>query len=126
MLGISFKSSNRLEKKSVVTPNDPNIIYKAVYENSFIKLEISFFNQGDNLSVWIIKNQEQYFTLSEYLKHKNREDDLNSIERKSGEDIIQYLTRYLNFTHELLKTDLKPIIEGKTWEEVSRDWMGYR
>lgn len=124
-LGLNFKTLDRIETNSVVTPNHPNISYRAFYENKLIKFEIDFFTQAEDLSIWFIKSQEEYFTLSEYLKHKNREIELARLERVPGETTEQYITRYLDYTIGLLKTDLKPVIDGQ-WEEISRDWMGYK
>ena len=125
-LGLKLIESKRVEDENIIPPPDKIFSYYAIFKNDFVEVRFKYLIFAHSMEMWIIKNQSEYFTLSEYQKDKNREFQVNLLEKRTDEDEIQYASRYLSFATDLLRTELKPIIDGIKWEDISRDWMGYR
>lgn len=125
-IGLNFVSHTLTEKKDKLYPDEKVVSYRSIYRNEFIEISFNFYSDIDAIYITIIKSPSEYFNIEEYLVEKNKPNDLKKLKKTLNESPIQYLKRYIEFAIELFKTDLKPIIEGKTWEQVNHDWMGYK
>ena len=73
----------------------------------------------------VIKDERNFFTINEYYKYKKIDFDFNTVKRKkSSETWEEFVKRSLEIFLCFLK-NIQPIINGK-WEDIERDWMGYK
>lgn len=96
-----------------------------------IRMDVSFAPATQDLNgrfvVRIRKPTNQTLNVSEYLKAHGREEltkyftyhDPATDVRRFAEDFVQMLIK-------LMETDLKPVLEGRVFEETPIDWMGYK
>ena len=70
------------------------------------------------------------FGLDEYfLKLKRTDlDDLNSTRKSTsaGPGAIEYYRKYISICLDVIESDLLDVVQGKRWEIVPVDWMGYK
>jgi hypothetical protein len=125
-LGLNLIRVNRSEIDNPAPPPNKIITFICTFKNNFVEVSFEYIMPALSMDLWISKNQSDYFNLSEYLQHKNRHSELPLLMKQSHENEEQYVSRFLNFSVNLLKNELKPILDGQAWEKVSRDWMGYR
>ncbi len=83
-----------------------------------------------SLHMTIEKTEKQYIRMSDYLKeHGNTllEDlDEQRILNKDAWNARDYFKEILAVFIRYLETDLRDVLEGKRWEIVPIDYMGYR
>jgi hypothetical protein len=95
------------------------------------ELYISFFPAitGHNgaFTVMISKPVNQCLALSDYLKIHHRDDLLPYFTyHDSNTDIAVFADAFFKMLMELFDTDLKPIVDGTTFETTPIDWQGYK
>ncbi len=100
-------------------------------ERSAMEIDISFFSAAGGLNggfmVFIIKPVDHMLNVKDYLKLHGREALARFFSyRDPATDIRSFAETFLQMLGGLLDRDLKPIIEGRTFEETPIDWMGYK
>jgi len=87
-------------------------------KSSGVNLSVSVSDTG-SVTTFLSKDEMSY-DLHEYLKFKKRENEYIS-------DFFSVrLDKYIENLCALIKSELGDIITGKRWEDVPRDWMGYK
>jgi hypothetical protein len=106
------------------TENEPPDILKLDYSISSSKVTLRFTLSASPealLNVCFNNESDGFFYLSEYLTfHKMLaiKSQLFSCRRD--------ITASLHLIFELFNNELNDIIIGKKWEDIPRDWMGYK
>ena len=96
-----------------------------------MRIDISFCaaTRGLNggFTVLIIKPVNHKLNVEDYLKAHDREMLTEYFTyRDTSTNVRAFADMFLQMLVGLLDRDLKPIIEGKTFEETPIDWMGYK
>ena len=125
-LGIKFRSFTYEEAKNDVPPRDVLVSYSAIYRNPFVEMSITYSITANYFGAMIQKSKKEYFTISEYLKSKKRTNEDVAAGLQSDETASDHFLRFISQVYELTKGELQPIILGKIWEDIPRDWMGYK
>jgi hypothetical protein len=97
----------------------------------FLELDISFFparNGGNGAFLCrISKSNGQHLRVEDYLKIHGRHDLLpyfTYLDPKT--DIATFANDFFKMLLALFHSDMKSIIEGKTFEETPIDWLSYK
>ncbi|TXT27315.1 MAG: hypothetical protein FD134_66 [Gallionellaceae bacterium] len=96
-----------------------------------MEIRVAFDSAREGLnggfSVMIIKPVNRKLDVEDFLKLHGY-DELTKFftYRDPKTDICNFANSFLNVFCELLDTNLKPILDSKTFEETPIDWMGYR
>jgi hypothetical protein len=106
-------------------------IFHFLNKHTGMTIEISFFRarEGRNggFTVLIVSPGNRKLSIKEYLRLHGFEDlTKRFIYRDPSTDVRDFADSFLQMLVELLHKDLRPIIEGKAWEETPIDWMGYK
>ncbi|MGA3045469.1 MAG: hypothetical protein ABSD67_02530 [Terracidiphilus sp.] len=106
-------------------------IFHFLNERTRMKIDISFCaaTRGLNggFTVLIIRPGNQKLDVEDYLKEHGREQLTKYFTyRAPAANVRDFADTFLMMLAGLLDRDLKPIIEGKTFEETPIDWMGYK
>ena len=95
------------------------------------RIDLSFLaargglNGGFNVLIVAPKNRK--LDVEDYLKLHRIEEPIRAFTYRDPEtDVRLFATDFLNVLFRLFETDLKPILQGKAFEETPIDWMGYR
>lgn len=99
-------------------------------KKSGLSIDMSFFpsRQGKNggFNVLIVGRGNRKLSLKEYLRAHHKPELAEDFNYRSPADIREFCETVLNELLNLMATDLKPILDGKVWEETPIDWMGYK
>ncbi len=106
-------------------------IFHFFNKRSGLRLDISFLaaraglNGGFN--VLIVAPRNRKLDVEDYLnQHKIEEPTRAFTYRDAQTDVRGFATAFLKVLLQLFETELKPVLDGKTFEETPIDWMGYR
>ena len=88
-------------------------------EHTSIQLELSIGEKVESMTSWIVKSGRS-FHLQEYLNFKKRPDEYVKNFFNVGKEI------YFKNLCALIQSEWGDIITGKKWEDIPRDWMGYK
>lgn len=95
-----------------------------------MSIDISFFpsRQGRNggFNVLLVRPGNRKLSLKEYLREHKRDELADVFTYREPTDVREFSESFLTKLYELMATDLKPILDGKVWEETPIDWMGYK
>jgi len=104
-------------------------IFHFLNKQSGMRIDISFFAARDGLNggftVLLIKPVNRKLDVEDYLKLHDRLTPTFRY-RVSETDVRKFAEEFLQMLLRLLSGELKPILDGKTFEETPIDWMGYR
>jgi hypothetical protein len=100
-------------------------------KRTLMNMDISFFPAREGLngafSIHFEKHVNRMLNVADYLKLHGREDLTKFFRyRDPKTDVRHFADSLLQILIGLFGTDLKPIIEGKTFEETPIDWQGYK
>ena len=95
------------------------------------RIDISFLAARAGLNggfdVLIVAPRNRKLDVEDYLKrHKLEEPTRAFTYRDPKTDVRGFATAFLKVLIQLFETELKPVLDGKTFEETLVDWMGYR
>lgn len=96
-----------------------------------LDLTVSFFAASDGLNggfnVMIVKPPNRKLVVLDYLERRGR-TDLPRLFTYSdpATDLRSFAESRIRTLLDLLDGELKPIVEGKTFEETPIDWQGYK
>ncbi len=96
-----------------------------------LELTVSFFPASDGLNggfnAMIIKPRNRKLVVLDYLERRGR-SDLPELFRYDdpATDLRRFAESTIRTLVGLLDDELKPIVEGKTFEETPIDWQGYK
>ena len=106
-------------------------VFHFLNERTAMRIDISFcaavrgLNGG--FTVLIIKPVNLKLDVEDYLKTHDREMLTKHFTyRDPATNVRGFVDTFLRMLVGLLYRDLKPILEGKTFEETPIDWMGYK
>lgn len=95
-----------------------------------MSIDISFFpaQQGRNggFNAMIVRAGNRKLSVKEYLKTHNKPEWAESFNYREPANVRDLSEATLIKILELMGTELKPILQGKVWEETPIDWMGYK
>ena len=106
-------------------------VFHFLHKKSGLRLSISFSPAEQDLNggfiVLITKPVNRRLDVEDFLKRKGR----TSVEpfftyRNGGTDVRRFAEALLDVLDSAFDTELKPVLEGKTFEETPIDWGGYR
>jgi hypothetical protein len=108
---------------SVIEGEPPDVLrIDYVIPESNVGLQFSMAKSiGSFLGLRFSNKNGEFFSLAEYLT-KHKKDDILDFLFKHRRDLPTVLKKIIL----LFNTDLNDIITGKRWEDVPRDWMGYK
>ena len=87
-------------------------------EDSNVSISISV-SEICSMTTFIFKDQTVY-ELQEYLNFKKRKEEYGS------NFFSVSVEKYVDNLSQLIVNELGDIITGKRWEEIPRDWMGFK
>lgn len=87
-------------------------------KKSNVSLSISVSDIG-SISTFLSKEQ-MVFELQEYLKFKKRDEEF------ATDFFAVSIEKYIKNLFRLIENELGDIVTGKRWEDIPRDWMGYK
>jgi hypothetical protein len=95
------------------------------------RIDISFLAARAGLNggfgVLIVAPRNRKLDVEDYLKRHKLEEPTRAFTYRDPEtDVRSFATVFLKVLIRLFETELKPVIDGKTFEETPIDWMGYR
>ena len=125
-LGLKIGSFIYEESVSESDSKQMFISYSVILYCNTIEIDLRYSVTADYFRARIKKDEKNYFTISEYLKSKNRETEDISLDVRPGESTSEHFLRFLKQVFDLTKGELQPIIRGNIWEDIPRDWMGYK
>ena len=106
-------------------------VFHFLNDRTAMQIDISFcaavagLNGG--FTVLIIKPVNQKLDVEDYLKlHKREMLTQYFTYRDPSTDVRVFADTFLRMLSGLLDRDLRPIINGRTFEETPIDWMGYK
>lgn len=106
-------------------------IFHFFNKRSGLRLDISFLaaraglNGGFN--VLIVAPRNRKLDVEDYLnRHKIEEPTGAFTYRDAKTDVRGFASAFLKVLLRLFETELKPVLDGETFEETPVDWMGYR
>ena len=98
------------------------VLLEYVIPTSNVKLQFSLSTtSGALLIVHVYGPNGQFFSLNEYLSKYKRNEVLESLFDHRCD-----LSAVMNTIIALFNVEMNEIITGKRWEEIPRDWMGYK
>lgn len=113
-------------KRSVVSLAEgepPDVVdLEFVIPNSKVRLQFSLaISRGSFLGLRIYNKEGKFFSLNEYLGNHKRDDLMDKLfnHRRDFPTVMNQMIALFN-------GDMKGIITGKRWEDIPRDWMGYK
>jgi hypothetical protein len=106
-------------------------MFRFLNKRARMAIDISFLptSQGHQggFGVLLVNPANHKLSVKEYLKFHGREELAQAFNyRDPCPDIRGFANSFLSVLLDLMSTDLKPILEGKVWEETPIDWMGYK
>jgi hypothetical protein len=106
-------------------------VFHFLNERTAMRIDISFCaaTRGLNggFTVLIIKPVNQKLDVEDYLKTHERKTLTKFFTYRDPEtDVRGFTDTFLQMLGGLLDRDLKPIIDGETFEVTPIDWMGYK
>jgi len=106
-------------------------VFHFLNEHTAMGIDVSFISATGGLNggftVLLIKPGKHKLDVEDYLKSHEREGLTRFFTyRDPATDVRGFADTFLQMFVGLLDRDLKPIIEGKTFEETPIDWMGYK
>lgn len=106
-------------------------IFHFLNERTAMRIDISFCATAKGLNggfnALIIKPVNQKLDVEDYLKEHGREALTKFFTyRDPATNVRSFADTFLQMLVGLLDRDLKPILEGKIFEETPIDWMGYK
>lgn len=106
-------------------------VFHLLNEQTAMQIDISFCAAARKLSggftVLIIKPVNRKLDVEDYLKAHDREMLTKHFTyRDPSTDVRAFADKFLGMLVGLLDRDLRPILEGRTFEETPIDWMGYK
>jgi hypothetical protein len=128
-------ATHRFELTGVTLEGSPKLqpfpVFHLLNKQSGMRIDISFFAATGGLNggftVLILKPGNRKLDVEDYLKLHGREEPTNFFRyRDPITDVRSFANSFLQMLCGLLDEDLKPILDGKIFEETPIDWMGYR
>ncbi len=108
-----------------------SLIMKYESKKNGRKIEVSYLRQQRDLPstivVFIISEEGKMFSLEDWLNAKGKEQAVRFILRNDSnisEDV--FLTEFTSSLENLCLSDLRDIIDGRSWESIPFDWKGYK
>jgi len=106
-------------------------VFHFLNDQSNLRIDISFISAAGGLNggftAMIIKPVNQKLDVEDYLKAHDREAFTRFFTyRDPATDVRRFADTFFQLITGLLDRDLKPILEGRTFEETPVDWMGYK
>jgi hypothetical protein len=106
-------------------------VFEFLNRRTGMTIRISFSAAHDGLNggfgVRIIKPVRRRLNVEDYLKLHGRGGLTKYFRyRDPKTDVRSFAESFLQMLSGLLDEDLKPILDGKTFEETPIDWMGYK
>jgi hypothetical protein len=122
LTGVTLEGSAKLQRFPV---------FHFLNERTAMGIDISFISAAGGLNggftVLLIKPENRKLDVEDYLKSHGREGLTKFFTyRAPATDVRGFADTFLQMFVGLLDRDLKPILEGKTFEETPIDWMGYK
>jgi hypothetical protein len=120
--GVTIEGSPKL-------PRFP--IFHFLNKRTGMRIGVSFSaaveGRNGGFTVLIINPVNRKLNVNDYLKLHGREELSKFFTyRDPPTDIRSFADSFLQMLCGLLDQDLKPIVDGKTFEETPIDWMGYK
>jgi hypothetical protein len=106
-------------------------VFHFLSERTAMRMDISFCAAVKGLNggftVLLIKPVNRKLDVEDYLKEHGREALTKYFTyRDPATNVRSFADMFLVMLVGLLERDLKPILEGRTFEETPIDWMGYK
>ena len=106
-------------------------VFSFLNRQTGLQIHVSFSSAGTGLNggfvVTLVNKANRKLDLEDFLKlHGHPELTKYLTYRHPKPDIRSFAESFFDMLDGLLDTDLKPIIDGTTFEETPIDWMGYR
>jgi hypothetical protein len=106
-------------------------VFHYLNKQTGMRFHISFFAAKDGLNggftILIIKPVNRKLNVEDYLKRRERNELTSFFTYPDAKtDVRKFANNFLQMFCKLLDTDLKPIIDGQTFEETPIDWQGYK
>jgi hypothetical protein len=119
---------------TAVTPSPSQLIRSIVFQFSpnraGLRFSISFFLGPDGLrrgfNAMLITPDNRKLNLDDYLVRHGRSDIVPLLTRDGPPDVQAFAEASVGILIGVLDNELKPIVEGKTFEETPIDWQGYK
>jgi hypothetical protein len=115
MAGMELEQRERKEDSL-----GPSVWYRFSNSTSHVKLTLSVSEYGIGV-ISISRSEKEYFVLEEYLKHHGRIEEAERLFYLSRD-----LPAFLEYLRKMISGEWLDIFLGKRWEDIPRDWMGYR
>ena len=122
LTGVTLEGSPKLQ---------PFPVFHLLNKRTGMRIDVSFFAATGRLNggftVLIIKPVNRKLDVEDYLKLHGREELTTFFNyREPTTDVRRFADSFLQMLVGLLNKDLKPILDGKLFEETPIDWMGYK
>jgi hypothetical protein len=122
LTGVTLEGSPRLQRFPV---------FHFLNSRTRMRIDVSFFadarRQKGGFTVLIIRPVNRKLDVEDYLKLHGREELSKSFSyREPNTDVRGFAESFFRMLGGLLDEDLKPIVDGKVFEETPIDWMGYK
>lgn len=106
-------------------------IFRFLNKRTGMAMDVSFFSasQGHQggFGVLIVNPVNRKLSVKEYLRLHGRKELAQGFNyRDSSVDVRGFADSFIRTLLDLMSNDLKPILEGRVWEETPIDWMGYK
>jgi hypothetical protein len=93
-------------------------------------LDISFFpacyGRSGGFNAFLIRPDNHKLSVKEYLNRHGFEEAAKVFTYREPMDVRVFADMFFQTIVRLLKDDLRPFVEGNTWEDTPIDWMGYK
>lgn len=97
---------------------------------SEMSLDLSFFparpRQTGGFTILIVRPGNRKLSVKEYLRAHGESELAEVFNYREPANIREFSESALAKLIEVMAKDLRPILEGKLWEETPIDWMGYK
>jgi hypothetical protein len=107
------------------------LVFHFVNQRTNMDIRIAFFPAEKGLNggftVMILNPAKHRLTVTDYLKLHGHEEPTRAFTyRDPNTDVRVFAQEFFRTLGELLRNELAPILEGKVWEDIPIDWMGYK
>jgi hypothetical protein len=108
------------QKKELIHPIGKSVLFCFKNVASGIEMTVSIGINGVG-TISVCKDEKHFFSLDEYLTHHKRDP-----EKAMFFNLSYNIEDSLNYLRKIIATDWLEILQGKRWEDIPRDWMGYK
>lgn len=128
-------SSKGFELNGVTLEGSPKLslfpVFHFLNKSTGMRIDISFFaaanGRNGGFTALLIKPVNHKLDVEDYLKQRGRTEIGSFFTYRDPEtDIRKFTNSFLLMLESSFEKELRPILEGKTFEETPIDWMGYR